>query len=196
MGKIVKVPKGETFRGLLEDLHACQTAMDWVGKKSLKTAWNTCQEPSWMWWLIENVDNISEQIVIEASYDCVMAILQYANKDYFDALYELTKRARETFTYEDCDKLIKEANSLMAITTPRTTRVEFEVIKSVVYLCRIRNRPTVQCSVWLAGAVSIFPENTYLPHLKAVFADNIRRRIPYKMVKEGLEDENQIRNRC
>jgi hypothetical protein len=182
------VPKGKTFRGLLEKLRACQTAMDWVGKKSLKTAWNTCQEPTWMWWLIENVDNISDQAVIEASYDCVMAILQYANKDDFDALFELTERARKTFTYKDCNKL-KESNLFKR--PPQYIGVELEVLKSVRYLCHIRNEPTFQRSVWHAGMISVFPENTYLNHLKADFADNIRRRIPYRMVKAGLSPINK-----
>jgi len=186
MSKIVKVPKGKTFRGLLEDLQACQPAIDWVGKKSLKTAWNTCQEPEWMWWLLDNVyfeiskETMFENAIFEASYDCVMAILQYANKNDFDALFELTERA---VNYENYHKLI-EVNVLTR--PPLYTNVGFEVLEAVRCLLYIRQHPNPSRSMWMAEMISAFPEKTGLFHLKAGFADNIRRRIPYGMVKEGL----------
>jgi len=41
-----------TFKEYLKKLGACKADIEWVGHKTRQEAWNDCQEPDWMLWLI------------------------------------------------------------------------------------------------------------------------------------------------
>jgi hypothetical protein len=51
----VIVPKGQSFRSKLIALGACEEALAWAGRKSLRCAWRTCDRGDWMLWLVEIV---------------------------------------------------------------------------------------------------------------------------------------------
>ena len=42
-----------TFQEWLVENNACEDARAWVGRKGLKKAWTTCQNPEWMEWLLD-----------------------------------------------------------------------------------------------------------------------------------------------
>lgn len=72
--KTIKVPKGSSLKTRLEQLHACDPAQKWVGKKSLKYAWNTCPRADWMVWLAYAVE-VPRELLVLAACDCVRAVL-------------------------------------------------------------------------------------------------------------------------
>jgi len=41
----------KTFKDKLEEMNACPEAIDWVGDKTLKQAWDQCERGDWMMWL-------------------------------------------------------------------------------------------------------------------------------------------------
>lgn len=41
-----------TFKEELKELNACVEAIEWVGEKSFKTAWQTCDRGDWMLWYV------------------------------------------------------------------------------------------------------------------------------------------------
>ena len=43
-----------TFQEKLKKLKACSDAVEWVGNRTAKQAWNECQRGDWMLWLIGN----------------------------------------------------------------------------------------------------------------------------------------------
>ena len=45
--------KKTSFAKRLELMSACPESIEWVGAKSAEEAWNTCENPSWMLWLLE-----------------------------------------------------------------------------------------------------------------------------------------------
>ena len=45
----------------LTDKKACQSALNWVGTRTLKQAWADCEDPQWMLWLLEHLDYKDEQ---------------------------------------------------------------------------------------------------------------------------------------
>lgn len=47
--------KRVTFAMFLKRHGACQPAIDWVGNKSAKTAWEQCRFPYWMEWLVSKL---------------------------------------------------------------------------------------------------------------------------------------------
>jgi len=66
----------KSFREQLEELHACQPAIDWVNNKDLKTAWATCERGDWMLWLADHI-NIDKKLMVLAACDCAEPALSY-----------------------------------------------------------------------------------------------------------------------
>lgn len=72
--RIVKVPKRKLFRTRLERLHACNLARKWVGKKSLRCAWNTCHRADWMLWFATMV-GVPHRDLVQVACDCARAVM-------------------------------------------------------------------------------------------------------------------------
>lgn len=45
-----------TFQEFLEQEDACQPAQEWAQDKSFQEIWDTCGKPSWLMWLMVNLD--------------------------------------------------------------------------------------------------------------------------------------------
>ena len=77
--KIVKVPKGKSFASQLKRLNACSEAREWVGKKSLKTAWRQCENGDWMLWLAGEL-GVDRRLLVLAACDCARTALKHVPK--------------------------------------------------------------------------------------------------------------------
>lgn len=44
-----------TFRQWLGECGACEPAREWVGNKSFPQAWDTCESPDWMFWVVKEL---------------------------------------------------------------------------------------------------------------------------------------------
>jgi len=81
MMKLIKVLKGKSFRSRLIAMRACgweddTKAVGWVGRKSLKTAWRTCERGDWMLWLAATI-SVDHKLIILAVCDCARLALPY-----------------------------------------------------------------------------------------------------------------------
>lgn len=77
--KTIRVPKGQSFRSKLIRLGACNPALDWVGKKSLRCAWRTCDRADWLTWLASRA-GVYPDLVSEAQDNMSRA--------YWDTFYK------------------------------------------------------------------------------------------------------------
>jgi hypothetical protein len=97
-----------TFRDQLEKLEACQESLDWVGNKSLKEAWEKCENPEWMIWFLSQTDidlvdpvcDMAERVLDLVPEDnqlaCIWAISaakRRAKLDELDAAYDAADAA-------------------------------------------------------------------------------------------------------
>ena len=64
----------------LKQLHACKEAYKWVGKKTLKQAWATCERGDWMLWYAAKVD-IDRKLLVKAACACARLALPYLPSD-------------------------------------------------------------------------------------------------------------------
>jgi len=60
----------------LEALDACSEAVNWVGRKSLKTAWAKCEHGDWLLWYAGKV-GVDQKLLVLAACDCAETALQY-----------------------------------------------------------------------------------------------------------------------
>jgi hypothetical protein len=53
------------MKTLLNDLKACQEAVEWVGDRTLEEAWRDCERGDWMLWLYARLhpDNVRERVL-------------------------------------------------------------------------------------------------------------------------------------
>ncbi len=77
--KKVKVPKGTSFRSYLTRHGACGPALDWLGKKSMRTAWQTCERFDWMIWLL-NMLEMDKDVEAQLKASILVCIQAYASK--------------------------------------------------------------------------------------------------------------------
>lgn len=61
-----------TTQDYLQSLGACTPALDYVGTHTLQEAWDICERPDYMWWLLDNTapSNTTPPSVVEYSTDC------------------------------------------------------------------------------------------------------------------------------
>ncbi len=64
------------FSDKLRDMNACPEAVEWVGRRGIKTAWRDCKRGDWMLWLAEQL-NIDRKLLVLAACDCAETALQY-----------------------------------------------------------------------------------------------------------------------
>ena len=65
-----------TLSEQLKSMHACSEAVEWVGRKKIKTAWRDCPHGDWMLWLAARLD-IDRKLIVLAACDCAETALQY-----------------------------------------------------------------------------------------------------------------------
>ena len=53
-----------TFKQQLKDRRACHDALDWVGRKSAKTAWEACERGDWMLWALRQFDVLDRRMSV------------------------------------------------------------------------------------------------------------------------------------
>jgi len=67
----------KAFLAKLLELNACSEAVEWVGKKSFRTAWNECVRADWMLWLVCKMEIGTRAERIHAVCDCAATALKY-----------------------------------------------------------------------------------------------------------------------
>jgi len=65
------------FADKLRKLEACEDAIEWVGDKSFKEAWNTCERADWMLWYIAKAELGTKRERIHIVCDCAETSLKY-----------------------------------------------------------------------------------------------------------------------
>jgi len=72
-----------TLKKLLRELHACEAAVEWVGKRDLSAAWLECDRADWMLWLCATMIGKpgwpSGQQLVLAACDCADRALRYVS---------------------------------------------------------------------------------------------------------------------
>jgi len=68
------------FTDKLQSMDACSEAVQWVGKRGLKTAWRDCPRGDWMLWLAARAD-VDHKLIVLAACDCAETALQYIPDD-------------------------------------------------------------------------------------------------------------------
>jgi len=64
------------FRKKLKALDACSDAVEWVGRKTLKTAWAKCERGDWLLWYAFRA-GVDRKLLVLAACDCAETALQY-----------------------------------------------------------------------------------------------------------------------
>ena len=72
--KIVKVKKGQSFASLLRNIRASKEAQQWVGKKSLRTVYRTCERPDLLLWLAGKL-GIGRRVLVLIACECARLAL-------------------------------------------------------------------------------------------------------------------------
>ena len=67
------------LRALLKRKSACQDAVDWIGKRAPKQAWDTCSRGDWMLWLAGRI-GIDRKLLVLAACDCAEPALKFVRK--------------------------------------------------------------------------------------------------------------------
>lgn len=70
----IRVPRGKSLRSRLISLYACDEALEWVGRRSLQTAWRLCERGDWMLWLAAHV-GVDRRLLVRAACDCARLAL-------------------------------------------------------------------------------------------------------------------------
>lgn len=83
------------LRTQLKKLGACEAAIDWVGRKGIKTAWNTCKDGYWMTWLLARlrIQKVLWKKLREANKDLPYSLLLRANQVREVIPYTIVKKA-------------------------------------------------------------------------------------------------------
>lgn len=68
-----------TFKQQLIDLNTCSDAVEWVGRKSLKTAWAECERAGWMLWLAGRGD-VERKLLVWVACDCAETALKFVSE--------------------------------------------------------------------------------------------------------------------
>ena len=68
--------KNSEFVEFLESKEACVEGIEWVGKKTLATAWKKLDRSDWMLWLLTKL-NWDKKIIVSIACDCAETALKY-----------------------------------------------------------------------------------------------------------------------
>ena len=70
----------EQFTKWLESNNACSDAVIWIGKRSLKQAWDECERADWMLWYMCRAELATKRERIHIVCDCAATALKYVPK--------------------------------------------------------------------------------------------------------------------
>ncbi len=65
-----------TLKTQLVEMNACVSAVKWVDRRGIRTAWRDCPRGDWMLWLAGQLD-IDRKLLVLAACDCAETALQY-----------------------------------------------------------------------------------------------------------------------
>lgn len=95
--------KPVSFARRLKLLRACETAVEWCGKRKLATAWRECPQAEWMFWLLENSVGWSRDVLNVCLLDIMAAALESAravsgNEAYWAQVEAAHRQVREAMS--------------------------------------------------------------------------------------------------
>ena len=93
----------EQFTKWLESNNACSDAVIWIGKRSLKQAWDECERADWMLWYMCRAELATKRERIHIVCDCAATALKYVPKgeDRPREAIEATRRYADEPTEEN-----------------------------------------------------------------------------------------------
>ena len=95
----------------LDQMNACQEAVDWIGRRGLMTSWRDCKRADWMLWAAVKL-NIDKKLIVLAACDCAETALQYV-PDGEDRPARAVQTSRNwcngTATRQECRKAAADA---------------------------------------------------------------------------------------
>jgi hypothetical protein len=62
--------KAAEFRRFLDERGACSESKDWLGKKTLRSAWMKCETSGWLKWLVDKLDLVKPDHNYDAYQKC------------------------------------------------------------------------------------------------------------------------------
>lgn len=68
-----------SFQAELEQLGACQAAIEWVGDRDAGTAWRECQRADWMLWFMAK-KKVDRRVLVLAACACAETALPYVKR--------------------------------------------------------------------------------------------------------------------
>lgn len=109
----------KSFEKLLVDMNACSEAVDWVGSKSLPTAWKTCSRGDWMLWLAASVQ-LDIQVITSVKVQCAsLALHLMKDERSIESLNIAKKFAVGEATREELDTASAAAYAVVAKSEPQ-----------------------------------------------------------------------------
>lgn len=202
MVKVVKVPKGRSFRTWLINNLACLEAKEWVGRRSLRCAWRKCEYGDWMLWLAAKA-NVDRRVLVFAACQCARLSLHHVPKDERRPLRAIEtaeawcqkKATSKKAQKAACSTWISEENS-----TPSA-----EAATNSAYLCcgLVYAHDTKHCAsntaeeaaaashlAFHGKLLNCWYRPEYLATLRQC-ADIARTHIPLELVEQGVEESWQ-----
>jgi hypothetical protein len=64
------------FQRQLAKFGACSEAREWVGDKTARVAWETCERPDWLFWLA-NAVGVDRKTIVLAACACARTALRF-----------------------------------------------------------------------------------------------------------------------
>lgn len=104
-----------TFRQNLKCMNACSEAREWVGRKTLKEAWETCPNGDWMVWFMVNAGT-DRRTVVRSLVACARPLLDYkvlGTRENKAALDMMIKWCNKKASCDDVDRAVDLANDLV-----------------------------------------------------------------------------------
>ncbi len=105
-----------TLKTQLIEMNACMSAVNWVDKRGIRTAWRDCPRGDWMLWLAGRLD-IDRKLLVLAACDCAETTLQYVPEGEdrpAKAIQTSRNWCNGTATIKDCRKAAADAYAAAA----------------------------------------------------------------------------------
>ena len=132
-----------TFTFLLKSLGACSEAVQWRGKRDLKTTWAECERGDWMLWLCAYMADApgwpTRPEITSAACDCAELSLEIFEKEYPNdkrprvAIETARKWVNGEATVEKVRSAAAACANAVANTTPSTAAVNTTPSTAAVY---------------------------------------------------------------
>ncbi len=162
-----------TLKDQLQVMNACHEAVEWVGRRGIKTAWRDCPRGDWMLWLAGQLD-IDRKLLVLAACDCAETALQYVPEGETrpaKAIQTSRNWCNGTASMSDCRKAAAAAAAAAAY--------------AATYAAAAAAAAAADADAAYAAA--------YAARTKAhlTCADLVRKRIPVEIIAASLTDLRQ-----